>query len=124
MFSYARKSDFIHLEDIRPSSGLSAAYKRFRNRKAHWVAECLAEAVRARDQHGASASWLIHPQFGTALFCYGGGSAQAGFIIGNILGIPGFGCERFIALEGALADLSQRSSPSASATALASHSPL
>jgi hypothetical protein len=39
-------TELIHLEDVHPRTGLAAKWQRARHRKAHWLAQCLAEAVR------------------------------------------------------------------------------
>jgi hypothetical protein len=39
-------TELIHLEDLQPRTGLAAKWQRARHRKAHWVSQCFAEAVR------------------------------------------------------------------------------
>jgi hypothetical protein len=40
-------AELLHLEDVEPNAGMAAKWHRVRNRRAHWVSQLIAEAVRS-----------------------------------------------------------------------------
>ncbi|KAF8501655.1 aquaporin-like protein [Russula emetica] len=64
----------LHLVDIEPRPAIFRSWERARERRAHWLVECIAE------------------MFAVFCYCYAGQGATAAFIIGNILKLDGTGC--------------------------------
>ncbi|KAF8486094.1 aquaporin-like protein [Russula ochroleuca] len=61
------------LADIQPRPAIFRSWERARQRRVHWLAECIAE------------------MFGVFCYCYAGLGATAAFIVGNILKLDGIG---------------------------------
>jgi len=61
------------LADIEPRPAIFRSWERVRQRRAHWLVECIAE------------------MFGVFCYCYAGLGATAAYVVGNILSINGIG---------------------------------
>ena len=46
-----RRTDVVHLADIKPRSDAQVSWERVRHRQAHWFVECCAEFVRPPVSH-------------------------------------------------------------------------
>ncbi|KAN0120665.1 aquaporin-like protein [Russula decolorans] len=62
-----------HLADIEPRPAIFRSWERARQRRAHWLVECIAE------------------MFGVFCYCYAGLGATAAYNVGNILKLDGIG---------------------------------
>jgi len=64
-------SNIVHLRDVQTRSKIFTAWERHRHTSVHWLVECFAEFL------------------GVFFYVYAGVGSQIGYIVGNILLIPG-----------------------------------
>jgi hypothetical protein len=87
-------TELIHLHDIEPRGPAMRRWERARHSHVRWFVECLAEAVRPPYSR---AYWSVltntRMQTGTFMYSYAGGAAGAAYIVGNLAGVPGLGCQ-------------------------------
>ncbi|KAI0300944.1 aquaporin-like protein [Russula brevipes] len=79
-----------HLADIEPRPAIFRSWEKTRQRRVHWLVECIAEMVNLP----SSLSVLFSPDPYTVrcfFYCYAGLGATAAYTVGNILRLNGIG---------------------------------